>query len=248
LLIGCHSLVFGALTGAEALREIAASGFDVAVLACIAGQAEHAAAVQELLSPGPAVFAIDAATHEVDRGGVAIAHAVRLAIQTVITAPGGRPGGRPRTRILVDAAARGRRTLAVTPRARSAIPDASTAERFVERAQGVALWPDTSHLARAGDDLTDAARALAPHSAGWFIRDHAGSGEGAGSFEAQVPGRGTLDLRGVVAALRDVGWDGALVFHAVGHLSAGRTRDEYPVDRVRALAREARDYLSALSR
>ena len=241
--IGCHSLIFGALAGPDALREIERAGFKAAVMAQIRGQSEHASQ----LVPAPAgrstLVAVDAATHEVEPGGAAIVQAARLRVGTTIIAPGGRPGGRPRTRILADHAAAHGVALAVTPRSGSAIPDAQTAQRFVERAPNVALWPDTSHLARAGDDLLAAASALAPHSAGWFIRDYAGSGRGPGAFECQVPGRGTLDLRGVLGALRDAGYEGPLVFHAVGHLPAGAPRADYSLERLRALAREARDYL-----
>ncbi|HEU5316828.1 MAG TPA: sugar phosphate isomerase/epimerase [Chloroflexota bacterium] len=246
--VGCHTLVFGAVSGRAALHEITSAGFDAAVVAQIRGQAEHATDLAPADSEGSGLIAVDAATHEVGPGGVAIEHAARLGIELALVAPGGLPGGRPRTRILSDAAAARGVRLAVVPRAGSAIPDAEMALRFAQRVPNVALWPDTSHLARAGDDLAGAARALAPYSAGWFMRDHRGTGGGPGAFEDQVPGRGTLDLAGTIAALADAGFEGPLVFHAVGHLPGGRARPEYPMARVRALAREARDYLSALSR
>ena len=130
----------------------------------------------------------------------------------------------------------------VTPRAGTSVWNVQSALRLAAR--GALLWPDTLHLARAGEDLIGAVRALAPYSVGWFFRDHDGTSSGPGAFETQVPGRGTLDLPGALAALQDAGFTGPAVFHAVGHIPGGKPRPDFRLDRLRALAAEARDYLS----
>ena len=224
--LGCHSLVFGALPAADALLEIARAGFECAVVAEIEGQVRHASQLVGVPLMPP--IAIDVAAHEAERVSAATAHAARLGISTVIVTSGGRPGV-PQ--------------VVVTPRSGSAVWSVQTALDLVARRPDVSFWPDTSHLARAGEDLPRAVRALAPYSAGWFIRDYGGSGTGPGAFETQVPGRGVLDLPRALAALLQVGFDGPLVFHAVGHLPGGRPNPEYPLERLRDLAREARDYL-----
>jgi hypothetical protein len=231
--LGCHSLVFGALHATDALIEIARAGFEMAVMAEIEGQAQHASQLPGV--PLMPLAALDVAAHERGRVDSALEQASRLGISTITVAPSGRHGG-SRERSFP-------RTLAVTPRAGSAVWNAETALRLLAHDPMLTLWPDTSHLARAGDELPDAARALAPHSIGWFIRDHDGRSPGPGSFESQVPSRGTLDLPGTIMALQDTGFDGPIVFHAVGHLSGGAPRPEYPLERLRSLAREARDYL-----
>ena len=132
--------------------------------------------------------------------------------------------------------------VAVTPRAGSAVWNVESGLWLAR--QGVRLWPDTSHLARAGENLIQAVRALGPYSVGWFIRDHDGASTGPGAFESQVPGRGVLELDSALKALQDAGLTGPIVFHAAGHLPGGRPNPEYPLERLRALAREARDYLS----
>jgi sugar phosphate isomerase/epimerase len=231
--LACHSLVFGALHATDALIEIARAGFERAVLAEIEGQAQHASQLPGV--PLMPLVALDVAAHERGRVDSALEQANRLGISTIIVAPGGRPGGSGERSVP--------RMLAVTPRAGSAVWNVETAIRLVGRDPERWLWPDTSHLARAGDDLIGAARALAPHSIGWFIRDHDGRSPGPGSFESQVPGRGTLDLPGTIMALQDTGFDAPIVFHAVGHLPGGAPRPEYPLERLRSLAREARDYL-----
>ena len=242
--LGCHSLVFGALTAQKALIEVARAGFEVAVLAEIEGQAQHASQLSGV--PLMPLAALDVAAHEHERVTSALEHATRLRIARVIVAPGGRPDGRgtlrspgPSSRFSLFRAY----AVAVTPRAGSAVWNVETALGLVARDPSLRLWPDTSHLARANENLTEAAQALAPHSVGWFIRDHDGTSPGPGSFESQVPGRGRLDLAATLDALTDAGFNGPIVFHAVGHLPGGVPRAEYPLPRLRQLAREARDYL-----
>ena len=223
------------------MREIARAEYDEAVLAEISGQTMHAS--QLTRTPLLTLTALDIAAHELARVRPALRHADHLSVPNLIVAPGGRPGGRPQLRALIDLARDTDRTLAVMPRVGSAVWNIETALRLVERAPKLRLWPDTSHLGRAGEQLPSAARALAPYCAGWFVRDHDGTSTGPGSFETQVPGKGRLDLSGTLRGLHDAGFDGPVVFHAVGHLPGGVPRPEYPLERLRALACEARDYL-----
>lgn len=239
--LGCHSLAFGAWAAEEALREIARAGFETAVLAEIPGQVQHASQLGGV--PLFPLAALDVAAHERRRVGAALEYVSRSAIPTVIVAPGGRPGGRPQIAGLLAAARDAGHALAVTPRSGSAVWNVETALRLVEREPALWLWPDTSHLARAGEQLPGAALALAPFSAGWFIRDHDGRSAGPGSFESQVPGHGTLNLEATLCALRESSFGGPLVFHAVGHMPGGALRSEYTLERIRALTRESRAYL-----
>jgi sugar phosphate isomerase/epimerase len=229
--IGCHSLIFGALPPEHALTEIARANFACAVLAEIQGQAQHASSLTRV--PPLPIAALDVATHDPIRIRSGVAHASRLGVGIVVVTPGS----------LGERSVPER--LAVTPRAGSAVWNVESALHLARK--GVALWPDTSHLARAGETLVAAVGSLAPYSAGWFVRDHDGLGPGPGSFESQVPGRGVLDLNGALKALQDAGFAGPVIFHAVGHLPEGRLRPGYPLERIRDLAKEARDYLSRYS-
>ena len=238
--IGCHSLIFGAFPPEQALTEIARAHFECAVLAEIEGQAQHASRLPHV--PLVPLGGVDVAASDPRRVASGLSHADRLGAPFVIATPNGRPrgGGLGLAHSLGPLALTEGR-LTVTPRAGSSVWNVGTALRLAER--GAALWPDTSHLARAGEDLPAAARALTPYSAGWFIRDHGGTSPGPGAFETQVPGRGVLDLRGVLQVLRDEGFTGPIVFHAVGHLPRGRLRTGYSLERLRELAREAQTYL-----
>lgn len=239
--LGCHSLAFGAWAAEKALREIARAGYETAVLAEIPGQVQHASQLAGV--PLFPLAALDVAAHERGRVGAGLEYVERSAISTLIVAPGGRPGGRPQIADLLTGARDAGCALAVTPRSGSAVGDVETALRLVQREPALWLWPDTSHLARAGERLPDAALSLAPFSAGWFIRDHDGRSAGPGSFESQVPGRGALDLEATLCALREASFGGPLVFHAVGHMPGGALRTEYTLERIRTLTREARAYL-----
>ncbi|MBL7140919.1 MAG: sugar phosphate isomerase/epimerase [Planctomycetes bacterium] len=63
---------------------------------------------------------------------------------------------------------------------------------------------DIGHFYCVGVDPAEAARRLAPHIRHVHLEDIAASRE----HRHLVPGRGAVDLRGVLAALRDVGYDG----------------------------------------
>ena len=63
---------------------------------------------------------------------------------------------------------------------------------------------DIGHFFCVGADPAEAARRLAPHIRHVHLEDIAASR----AHRHLVPGRGAVDLRGVLAALRDVGYDG----------------------------------------
>ena len=90
---------------------------------------------------------------------------------------------------------------------------------------------DIGHFYCVGVDPAEAARRLAPHIRHVHLEDIAASRE----HRHLVPGRGAVDLRGTIAALRDVGYDGWI------------TVELYPYEaQAREVAEEAFKYLEPL--
>jgi sugar phosphate isomerase/epimerase len=130
-------------------------------------------------------------------------------------------------------------TLAVKPHVGQAIYNCETGVRLLnEVTEGnIGLNFDPSHLARADDDPAEVAKVWKGKIATSHFRDCPVRVPGPpGSPEQQVPGRGALDLPGILRSLKETGYSGPVNLEIIG-------AKDYPLSRAMGLAAEARGYL-----
>lgn len=254
--LSCNTVLFRDHSLHDALQSLAWAGFDGAELAYIAGMVEHIAptmgatglaevrAMAEGL--GLRLFSIEVTPNTPERIEDACAMAVALGIPTVAIGSGGRTGDEESfaeaitvVRTLAAIAGVHGVRLALKPHVGAAVFDTATAHR-AHAAIGsphVGLNFDPSHLHRVPEDVATAAGAfgdLIQHS---HFRDCPSRFErGPGTPTQQVPGRGEVDILGVIRALAKTSYTGPLSFECIG---AGG----YTLAQTTALAAETRGYL-----
>lgn len=92
----------------------------------------------------------------------------------------------------------------------------------IERAPGLKINFDASHLKPMGDDVTDAARRLAPHVVHMHLKDVTGTPE---DFRFVPIGTGEIDLAAMLGALAEEGYAGPISIEHESHWFAGDRRD-----------------------
>jgi sugar phosphate isomerase/epimerase len=132
--------------------------------------------------------------------------------------------------------------LGVKPPIHFAVYNTPTLQRLVHEVDSphVRINFDPSHLYRADEDPIEGARTLARLSCGAHIRDCPSRARQSARAELQVPGRGVIDLPGVLRALHESGFEGNLDVE-IHH--AGTKGEHYTLARNAGMAAEARGYL-----
>jgi sugar phosphate isomerase/epimerase len=130
-------------------------------------------------------------------------------------------------------------TLAVKPHVGQAIYNAATGMRLMDEVTEGALGLnfDPSHLARADEDPAQVAPLWGQRIVTCHFRDCPVRVPGPpGTPEQQIPGRGALDLPGILKALKSTDYSGPVNLEVIG-------AKDYSVSRAMGIAAEARGYL-----
>lgn len=257
-LVGCNTVLFGMTDVGTALQHIAWAGYDGAELAALPQMADHLQTGQgrdsalslrrQAADLGLDLFAIEAATAEPMRLEGVLQAAAELEIPVVAIGSGGKTGDDASFREAIDLNGRlaelaGRYgvRLAMKPHVGAAVYNTETALRAWRDINSLHLGLnfDPSHLHRAGEDVADAARQLGQAGALFHshFRDCPNRTErGPGAPEGQIPGRGEVDIPGVLRALSDAGYSGVLDLEVIGARA-------YSPSRAMGIAAETRGYL-----
>lgn len=129
-------------------------------------------------------------------------------------------------------------TLAIKPHEGFAVYSAATVLQLASEVNSKALRInyDPSHIFRAGEDVAAVVSDLEPYLVYSQFRD-CESRDNRGPAEAQVAGRGQIDLPSALKALKEVGYEGHLSFLCVG-------AKDYTLAQRAALAGEHKGYMT----
>ena len=258
--IGCNTLIYGGWDLAIALQHIAWSGYDGIELAAIKGMAEHAQLGQgsgyarrlrrQIEDSGLEVFHIgihpqlsESEGQERVRMGMELAS--EMEVPLVLLAAMGYPptaeGLEKLCETLSGLAVRARTLglkLAVKPHVDTAVFNTASSLAMIHKVgePNVGLDFDVSHIYRANESPADSFCALSAHVLTVRVRDAHSRDPQIGPPETQVPGRGVIDIEGILLAMKKSGYCGDISLDIVG---AG----EYSPDRAMALIAETRGYL-----
>jgi sugar phosphate isomerase/epimerase len=258
--LGCNTVLFAAQDLAGALERVAWCGFEEVELAAIPGMCEHVspagepdAVVEQARAAGLRPVAIEAAMDLSDpknrqRFRKVLELAAKLGVEVLDTGGGGKSDDAESERRVHAAIAElapaaedlGVR-LGIKAHVNQAIYNTETALRALDAVPqaGWGINYDASHLYRVGDDVVAAARALGPRIASVHIRDTLEPVIPIGPPPTQIPGRGRIDLAGVLAELAAGGYSGPLNLEVIG---GAKLEDWQAV----AIAAESRGYLHRL--
>ena len=257
--VGCNTLIYGGYSLETALQHIAWAGYDGIELAAILNMAEHAALgrdaayaqrlraqVEEhglrILHLG--VHAPVTTPRGQERLGPALCLARDLGTPLVLTATGGQPpeGSARDTYAAVEAlvgeAAGLGLKLGIKPHVGHVVHGTESALAMIDavRAPNLGLDWDVSHIYREQEDPAESFRRLAPHVFTVRLRDSHSREPRIGPPETQVPGRGAIDIPGVLRAIRESGYPGDISVDIVG-------TKEYDAARIMGIVAETRGYL-----
>lgn len=251
--LGMNTVVFGLVDLPTALEHVAWAGYENVELAAIVGMCEHVKLDSDpnevkdaLAAQNLTVTAMEAATNDRERLGGLLQLASQIGIQIVNIGSGGKTGDEQSTvdainlmREFAKMAGDAGVKLAVKPHVGQAIYNADTGLRLMNEVTepAIGLNFDPSHLARADEDPAEVAPRWGDKIITSHFRDCPTRVPGPpGTPEQQIPGRGVLDLPGILRALKDINYDGPLNLEVIG--ASG-----YPVSRAMGIAAESRGYL-----
>lgn len=252
--LGMNTVVFAGTDFETALQHVAWAGYEYVEVAAIAGMSPHVeigddpAKIQDLLAANKlTATAMEAATTDVERLRALFSLAAQIGVPIVNIGSGGKTDDEESTvqsiafvREVAKMAGDAGVTLAVKPHVGQAIYNAATGMRLMDEVTESALGLnfDPSHLARADEDPAQVAPLWGNRIVTSHFRDCPVRVPGPpGTPEQQTPGRGALDLPGILKALKGIGYAGPLNLEVIG-------AKEYPVSRAMGIAAEARGYLN----
>lgn len=251
--LGMNTVIFGASSLEEALQHVSWAGYEYVELAAILGMVEHikigddTSRIKDLLAQNNLTpTAMEAATTDLERLKGLFKLATDIGFDRVNIGSSGTSGDEESTVIAINeireiakAAADAGVVLGVKPHVGNAIYNADTGIRLLnEVTEGsFGLNFDPSHLARADDNPAEVAPRWGSRIVTSHFRDCPVRVPGPpGTPEQQTPGRGALDLPGILAALKGTGYSGPINLEVIG-------AQEYPVSRAAIVAAESRGYL-----
>jgi len=251
--LGMNTVVFGGADLETALQHVAWAGYEYVELAAIGGMTAHIdvdsdpSQVKDLLAQNNlTVTATEVASTDKERLRGMFDVASKIGIGIVNIGSGGKSGDEDSVkeaivliRELAKMAGDAGVTLAVKPHVGSAIYNSGTGLRLMEEVTEPALGLnfDPSHLARADEDPSQIAPLWGNKIVTSHFRDCPVRVPGPpGTPEQQIPGRGALDLKDILASLKSIGYAGPVNLEVIG-------AKEYPVSRSMGIAAEARGYL-----
>lgn len=251
--LGMNTVIFGSTDLETALQHVAWAGYENVELAAIAGMGEHikpgddAHKIKDLLAAhNLTATATEAATNDRERLRGIFQLAAEIGIPIVNIGSGGKTGDEESTLAAIELmrefakmAGDAGVQLAVKPHVGQAIYNAETGLRLMNEVQedAIGLNFDPSHLARADEDPAQVAPRWGEKIITAHFRDCPTRIPGPpGTPEQQIPGRGALDLPGILGALKNIGYTGPINLEIIG-------TKEYSVSRAMGIAAESRGYL-----
>ena len=259
--IGCNTLLYGGHDLDTALRYIALAGYAGIELSSVPGMAEHAelgrgrdyarALRAQVESHGLECFHLGIHPQQLPEAEgqrrlmLSLELASEMGVPLVLTGTSGYPQTEQAfaeaIAVLARAARRARELglrLGVKPHVGTPIYNTSSTLAMLRalHEDNVGLDFDVSHIYRAGEDPAAAFVALAPYVFTVRIRDAASRALQIGPPEIQVPGRGEVDLLGVLRAMQASGYAGDISLDVVGTF-------DYEPERILALIAETRGWL-----
>ena len=258
--IGCNTLIYGRCDLAIALQHIAWSGYDGIELAAIKGVAEHAHLGQgseyarrlrrQIQDAGLEVFHIgihpqlsESEGQDRVRKGMELANDMEVPLVLLATMgyPPTAEGLEDACETLSGLAIRARTLgvkLAVKPHVGTAVFNTASSLAMIHKVgePNIGLDFDVSHIYRANESPADSFCALSAHVLTVRVRDANSRDPQIGPPETQVPGRGVMDIEGILLTMKKSRYRGDISLDIVG---AG----DYPPDRAMALIAETRGYL-----
>lgn len=258
--LGCNTVLFAAHDLRGALARVAWCGYEEVELAAIPGMCEHVrpeddpvAVKSQVEEAGLRTVAMEAAmdltkAENLERMFAVLQLASQLGVEVVNTGGGGTSNDTASERRVHEAI----RQLApqadslgvqlgIKAHVNQAVYNTESALRALDAVQepGWGINYDASHLYRVGDDMVAAAQKLGPHLASVHIRDTLEPVIPIGPPPTQIPGRGNIDLAGVLRVLSNCGYAGPIDLEVIG----GASLEDWQAV---AIAAEGRGYLHRL--
>ena len=257
--LGCNTLIYGGHPLETALQHIRWAGYDGIELAAILNMAEHATLGEDAAYAHALRAQVEAhdlrifhlgvhAPVTTPRGkerllpGLQLARDLRAPLVLTATGPPPADGSALDTyaeveRLAGEAAGLGLK-LGIKPHVGHVVHGTESALAMIAavRAPNLGLDWDVSHVYREQEDPAESFRRLAPHVLTARIRDSASRETRIGPPETQIPGRGEIDIPGVLRAMKDSGYQGDISVDVVG------TKD-YDAARIMGIVAETRGYL-----
>ncbi len=259
--LGCNTVLFSTQNLQNALKRVTWCGYKEVELAAITGMCEHiapanddAAAIKDQIeAAGLRAVAIEAAMNltvpeNIPRFLTVLRFAARLGVEVVNTGGGGQSDDAESEQTVYAAirqlAPRAQDLgvkIGVKAHVKQAIYNTASALRALDAVpvEGWGINYDASHLYRVGDDVVQAAQQLGPHVVSVHIRDTLERVIPIGPPLTQVPGRGSIDLAGVLRAFHAVGYNGPVDLEVIG----GKALEDWQTV---AIGAESRGYLHHL--
>ena len=257
--VGCNTLIYGRHPLETALQHIGWAGYDGIELAAILNMAEHAALGQDTAYAHALRAQVEAHDLRIfhlgvhapitsPRGkerllpGLQLARDLGAPLVLTATGPPAAGGSEQDTyaeveRLAGEAAALGLK-LGIKPHVGHVVhgTDSALAMIAAVRAPSLGLDWDVSHIYREQEDPSESFRRLAPHVLTVRLRDAASREPRIGPPETQIPGRGEIDILGVLRTMKESGYRGDVSVDIVG------TKD-YDAARTMGIVAETRGYL-----
>lgn len=252
--LGTNTVILASADLETALQHVAWAGFEYVELSAIAGMCEHvkpgddANKIKDALAANNlTVTAMEAATLDKERLQGLFKLASEVGIPIVNIGSGGQTDDEPSTvaaielmREFAKMAGDAGVKLGVKPHVNQAIYNAATGLRLMEEVTepSIGLNFDPSHLARADEDPA----AVAPRWGNKILTSHFRDCPvrvpgPPGTPEQQIPGRGALDLPGILRSLKSIGYAGPVNLEIIG-------AKDYPLSRQMGIIAESRGYLN----
>lgn len=255
--IGANSVLFGGYDLETAFRGIAMAGYDGIELSAIDGMSEHlvlsrwreiAPEIKRLSADyGLELLAMEQPSQVPAIMESAFQAAVEVGIPVINCGPGGKSGDDASLQEVIDSLGRLAQMaekfgvmLCVKAHVGAAIFDTPTTLQAMAAIDSTnfGIDMDPSHIHRAGENPSEALRAVISRVRHVHIRDCLGRQTGPGKPELQANGRGDIDLVGYMGVLAENGYDGAVDLEIIGAKS-------YSLEQCCTIAAESRGHMRA---
>jgi len=255
--LGANSVLFGGYELNTAFRCIAMAGYDGVELSAIDGMSEHlvlsrwqeiAPEIKRLASEySLELLAMEQPSQDPATMETAFQAAVEIGIPIVNCGPGGKSGDEATLQESIDSlgrlavmAEKYGVTLCVKAHVGSSIYNTATTLKAMAAidSPNFGIDMDPSHIHRAGENPSEALKAVVSRVKHVHIRDCLGRQQGPGKPEFQANGRGDIDLPSYIRVLVEHGYSGPVDLEVIG-------AKDYSLEQCCVIAAESRGHMNA---